>query len=175
MPRSIECLKTCGSRRRRIERNGAVSRNPDGFFGACIPQSILINLISIQISGGPPPYSIFRTVKGLPPSGFRIGRISRASRNSQLHLLIVWARMPTSRRSFRTWASCTRPIIRQRLPGRLSMTMCRLLDWVSEHAKRCSIRKSVLLILVKFYRKRQVRDRRGNRWFQAWGYTQAEP
>ena len=29
MPKSIECSKTCGPRRRRIERNGAVSRNVD--------------------------------------------------------------------------------------------------------------------------------------------------
>lgn len=102
-------------------------------------------VLSTQISEEPPPYSIFRTVKGLPLSGFHIGRISRAFRNLQLLLPTSWAKMPTVRISFRTWGSCTRPIIRQRAHGRLSMTMCRLLDLVIEHSKCRSIRKSVLL------------------------------
>lgn len=83
--------------------------------------------------------------------------------------------MPTIRRSFLTWGSCTRPIILQRAPGRLSMTILRLLDWVSELCKPCSIVKCALLIVLKLYRKSQVRDRRGTEWLQAWRYTQAEP
>lgn len=66
------------------------SQHPSRFyFIACIPQSILTYLASTQISGEPTPCSIFRMVKGLPPSGFRIGRMSRAFRNLQLHLLAV--------------------------------------------------------------------------------------
>lgn len=65
------------------------------FFLACIHLYILIDLICTQISGEPRPYSISRTLKESPPSGFHIGRISRVFRNSQLHLPIVWARMPT--------------------------------------------------------------------------------
>ncbi len=101
-------------------------------FLACIPQPGLIYSVSTQTSGGPPPCTISRTAKELPPSGFLTGRISRVFRNLQLHLPTVSARMATLRRSFRTWGSCMRPIIRQRAPGRPSMTIRHLLDWVSE-------------------------------------------
>ena len=55
------------------------------FQFACTPESVLKSLVFIQISGEAPHYSIFRTVKGLPLSGYPIGRISRAFRDSQLH------------------------------------------------------------------------------------------
>ena len=101
-------------------------------FSLALLRLILINLVSIQTWGEPPHYLIYRTVKGLRPSGFHTGRILRVCRHSQLRLPTAWARMPTLRRNSRTWESCTRPIIHQRVPGKPFTIMCPLLDWVSQ-------------------------------------------
>ena len=94
----------------------------------CISWFDLLELLSNQIWGELRPCSISRTVKASPPSGFHTGRISKAFSSSRLHLSTVWVRMLISRRSFRTWELCTRPIIRQKAPGRPSMIIRHLWD-----------------------------------------------
>lgn len=48
LPKLIKCWKTCGSRLRRIEWNGAVSHNIEAVvLLSCIPRSILTNLFAL--------------------------------------------------------------------------------------------------------------------------------
>lgn len=64
----------------------------------------------------------------------------------------LWTKMPTVERSFRIWGSWTRHIIRQRAPERLSMTMCHLLDLVSEHSNVAAL-DMFCQLLMQFYRE----------------------
>lgn len=145
MPKSVQSSKACGSRRRKTERNGAVSPIPrclsfeHHIYFTRFPKFGVNEWIftSTQILEEPPRYSIYQTKKGLPPSGFHIGKISRVCRSLQLQLLTAWVRMPIVRTSILIWELCTRPIMHQEAHGRVSITICRLLHWVNNHLK-CS-------------------------------------